>query len=167
MARYLIVANQTLGGDELDRTVRDRVARGDSQFYVLVPLTAPEHETDDWSRGFGLYEGMSTTQIAAAGEAVEQASHRREAAVAEARRRAEHRLDQMLDRIRSAGGQADGAVGDADPATAVKAVLQQQSFDEVVLSTLPAGLSRWIKMDLPSRVARMTTVPVVTVEAQA
>lgn len=50
MSRYLIVANQTLGGEKLDRTIRDRAGRGDSEFFVVVPMTASEHESD-WTGG--------------------------------------------------------------------------------------------------------------------
>lgn len=169
MSRYLIVANQTLGGDELDRTVRDRIGRGDSQFHIVVPMTAPKHETGDWTRGFSTGEvatGPGFSHMPEEARQVMEDERRHEALLAEARRRAERRLDQMIEKIRSAGGQAEGAVGDADPATAVKDALQDQSFDEVIVSTLPTKLSRWLKMDLPSRIARMTDAPVTTIEAE-
>jgi nucleotide-binding universal stress UspA family protein len=166
MGQYLVVANQTLGGAELDRAIQDRIERGDSQFFIVVPMTAPKHETDAWGRGFSAYEGMSRAQIEQTRTAIEEDARRHEALVDEARRRAQHRMDQMIDKIQAAGGEADGTVGDADPAVAVKDVLRDQSFDEVILSTLPSGISRWIRMDLPSRVARMTKAPVITVEAE-
>jgi hypothetical protein len=97
---------------------------------------------------------------------MEENERRREAAQEEARRRAQERLDQMIDMIQSLGGEAGGEVGVADPVQATKEVLEHQSFDEVIVSTLPSGLSRWLKMDLPSRVARMTDAPVTTVEAE-
>jgi hypothetical protein len=40
-----------------------------------------------------------------------------------------------------------------------------RAFDEIIISTLPATLSRWLKLDAPSRIARMTQVPVTHVEA--
>lgn len=168
MPRYLIVANQTLGGDRLDRTIRDRIERGDSHFYVVVPMTAPRHETGGWTHGFPI--GEETPMTAGQSEqvriAMEEDARRSEAELTEARDRAENRLGQIIENIRSAGGEADGAVASADPAIAVRDVLEERSFDEVIVSTLPAGLSRWIKMDLPSRVARMTDAPVTTVEAE-
>lgn len=165
MDRYLIVANQTLGGEELDRTVRDRIARGDSRFYIIVPMTAPMHETDVWTGGFDLYEGMTRTQIEEARRAKEEYEQEREALLAKARQRAEKRLGQMIATIEAAGGEADGGVGDADPTVAVQEILREQSFDEVIISTLPTRLSRWLRMDLPNRVSRMTETPVTTVEA--
>lgn len=144
MSRYLIVANQTLGGDKLNRAVEERIERGDSQFYVVVPMTATHNEATGWSGGF------------------EEASSEQD----EARSKAEHRLSLMIDKIRSTGGEADGEVGDPDPAVAVKDVLRTQTFDEIIVSTLPTGLSGWLKMDLSSRVSRMAETPVTTVTAE-
>ena len=42
----------------------------------------------------------------------------------------------------------DGAVGDADPLAAVRNLLETRPFDEIILATLPAGASRWLRMDL-------------------
>jgi hypothetical protein len=166
MSRHLIVANQTLGGDQLERTVSERIERGDNQFYVVVPVIEPKHESDSWSRGFGVHEGLSAAQIEQARRAIEEDARRREELLAEGRRRAEKRLQQMLEKIESAGGVADGEVGVADPVVAVKAALKSQNPDEVIVSTLPSGISRWLKMDLPSKVSRMTDAPVVTIEAE-
>ena len=41
--RYLIVGNQTLGGDHLAETVRECQSRGSSSFHLLVPATPPGH----------------------------------------------------------------------------------------------------------------------------
>lgn len=166
MGRCLIVANQTLGGEELGRSVRDRIERGDRRFYIVVPMTAPEHETGAWTRGFSVGEAPTGGDLAQARKAVEEDARRREAALAEARRRAQRRLDQMTEKIESAGGEADGTVGDPDPVVAVKDALEDEAFDEVIVSTLPTGISRWLKMDLPSRVSRMAKVPVTTIEAE-
>lgn len=60
--------------------------------------------------------------------------------------RSQHRLEAMLQRIASLGGEAEGDVGAPDPMEAVKSVLDRESFDEVIVSTLPVGISRWMKM---------------------
>ena len=168
MSRYLIVANQTLGGEQLDRTIQDRIERGDSQFFIVVPMTAPKHETSGWTHGFPIGDDatLSASQTESVRRVMEEDARRHEAELGEARMRAESRLSQMMEKVRSEGGEADGTVADADPAAAVKDVLKDQPFDEVIVSTLPAGISRWLKMDLPSRVARMTDAPVTTVEAE-
>jgi hypothetical protein len=165
METYLVVANQTLGGAQLDRAVRERIARGASEFFVLVPATAPRHESADWDRGFSA-AGLEGLPADLSGNLMEEDARRREAELEEARRRSTARLDQMVERIRAAGGRAEGRVGEADPAAAVRHVLQERSFDEVLVSTLPTRLSHWLRMDLPSRVARMTDAPVTTIEAQ-
>lgn len=166
MGQCLIVANQTLGGEALDGAVRERIQRGEKRFHILVPLTVPKHETAAWLDGFPVPEGMTIAQISEARQVMEEGERRREAELAEARRRAEHRLDLMLDRVRSLGGEATGQVGDPDPVVAVEELLLGRSFDGIIISTLPARISRWLKLDLPSQVARMTDVPVVTVEAE-
>ncbi|MDP3968797.1 MAG: hypothetical protein Q8Q02_11000 [Nocardioides sp.] len=163
MDKYLIVANQTLGGETLDRTVRERIERGDSSFYVLVPMTPPHHESG-WTGGFVTYEGMSADEMQAWSK---QDSERRQAMAEEARSLAEQRLTQMTEAIERAGAQADGSVCDADPLVAVKETMAERSYSEVIISTLPARLSRWLKLDLPSRVARVSDAPVTTIEAEA
>ncbi len=58
-----------------------------------------------------------------------------------------------------------GEVGDADPLAAIQDVLNRESVDEIIVSTLPARVSRWLHIDLPSK-ARGLGVPVTHVEAQ-
>ena len=83
-----------------------------------------------------------------------------------ARDHAQQRLDSLLGEITRMGGDASGAVGEADPLAAIAAVLASTPIDEIVLSTLPAGLSRWLSRDLPTRCARRFGLPVTHVEAQ-
>jgi nucleotide-binding universal stress UspA family protein len=166
MGRCLLVANQTLGGEELERTIRDRIARGDHRFFIVVPLTAPKHETAVWAGGFPLSDHMAgymSPEVTR--EVLVEDARRRDEQLTEAHRRAESRLEQMVEAVRAAGGEAEGVVGAPEPTVAVQDVLEEQSFDEVIVSTLPTSLSRWLRMDLPSRIARMTDVPVTTVEA--
>ena len=53
-------------------------------------------------------------------------------------------------------------VGDPDPVAAVHDAVNLHGFDEIILSTLPARVSRWLKLDLPSKVSG-TGLPVTTV----
>lgn len=162
MDEYLIVANQTLGGEELARTVRERIERGESTFYVLVPMAPPHHESG-WSGGFVPYEGMTAYEARAW---LEQDSQHRRTMVDAATSLAQRRLAEMSEAIEAAGAGADGSICDADPLPALKETMAEHSFSEVIISTLPARLSHWLKMDLPSRVARVSTVPVTTIKAQ-
>ena len=73
---------------------------------------------------------------------------------------ARRRLEAALARFRGEGVSAVGAVGDPSPLRAVTDALRQESFDEIVLSTLPPGTSRWLVEDLPSRLGRATGLSV-------
>lgn len=162
--RCLIVANQTLGGAALDGALKECMDRGLSRFYVVVPRTRVEHEAIGWAGGFGLGEGASPEAVRVA---MEEHARRQEAKSDEAQERAQERLDLMLAKIDGLGGQADGEVSHEEPLEAIETVLKREpDLSEIIVSTLPAGLSRWLKMDLPNRVTRITDLPVTTIEAE-
>ena len=69
--------------------------------------------------------------------------------------------------MRRAGIEASGEVVDAEPIRRVEELLHGEHFDGVVVSTLPRRLSRWLVLDLPHRVARLSEVPVTHVEGNA
>ena len=74
-------------------------------------------------------------------------------------------LDAALRQLRAAGLQVEGVVGDPDPLVAVRDIWDPARFDEVVVSTLPSAISRWLELDLPRRVGRFTQRPVTHVGA--
>lgn len=79
----------------------------------------------------------------------------------EARATAKARLDIALSRFVDLGLDAEGEVGDANPMLAIEdALLERGPFDAVVLSTLPPGVSRWLRLDLPHRVESAFGLPV-------
>ena len=78
---------------------------------------------------------------------------------------AENDLDGALERLRDIGRDCDGEVGDPDPIAAVHDSAHFGSYDEVIVSTLPKHLSRWLRLDLPRRVAHATGLPVRHVTA--
>jgi hypothetical protein len=65
----------------------------------------------------------------------------------------------------AAGGHVDGMVGDSDPFVAVQHAMEEVGFDEVIVSMLPARVSRWLHRDLPHRVEALG-LPVTVVVAQ-
>jgi hypothetical protein len=82
----------------------------------------------------------------------------------EARRLAQEKLDAAVHRLAGAGATADGEVGDANPVKAVAAALKRRPADEIIVSTLPARMSRWLRQDLPRRLEHEFGLPVTHVE---
>ena len=79
---------------------------------------------------------------------------------------AEQHMENAVERMRSEGLQvAAGKVGDPDPVAAVQDEVNFTKYDEIVVSTLPGGISKWLKLDLPHRVERATGLPVTHVTA--
>lgn len=83
----------------------------------------------------------------------------------EGRQAARERLDEALEHLRGAGLEAEGRVGPPDPVAAVDGVWDPGRFDEIIVSTLPTGASKWLQIDLPHRIERLTGVPVTHVVA--
>jgi hypothetical protein len=79
---------------------------------------------------------------------------------------AEDHMRNAVERMRSAGlDMEEGKVGDPDPIAAVQDEVNFAKYDEVIVSTLPGGVSKWLKLDLPHRVERVTGLPVTHVTA--
>ena len=131
--RYLVVANQTLGGEELWGAIRERIAGGDCHFHLLVPAT-PAAQLDP---------GVTAEVVAEGGPGEDLG-----------RRLARQRMRHELDRMRELGASVSGEIGVADPVDAVRVVLHRWEFDEVILSTLPGRRSRWLAADLPTKIRR-------------
>ena len=74
-------------------------------------------------------------------------------------------LEAALERLRAEGLEVDGAVGDHDPIGAVHDAWDPLKYDEVVIATLPTGASKWLQVDLPHRVEKLTGVQVTHVVA--
>ena len=79
---------------------------------------------------------------------------------------AQSRLNQALNHLRSEGLDAHGDIGDPELLTAIEDALAGQQFDEIIISTLPSGISHWLRMDLPQRAERKFRLPVITVTSR-
>jgi hypothetical protein len=78
----------------------------------------------------------------------------------EARAAAGARLDEARMRLSGLSVEVDGEVGDGNPMLAIgDAIRDRGPSDELILSTLPPGLSKWLKLDLPHRVAASFAIP--------
>lgn len=136
----LVVANETLGGRELLLELEQmNEPRGSTRFHVLVPATRV-----DLSIKSGETDAQGRPII----------DHR-------AQDLARHRLQAALTLLDAQGAEATGETGPADPFTAIARVLQRPNmYEEIILSTLPTGTSRWLRMDLPHRLQRKFDLPI-------
>ena len=66
----------------------------------------------------------------------------------------------------AAGGRVEGIIGDPEPLAAIQDAVNLRGFDEIILSTLPTRVSKWLKLDLPSKVGGLG-LPVTTVTARS
>lgn len=134
--RVLVVAHKTAATPALLGAVRERAARGPCAFSLLVPNVV-----------HGLHGVVDPQdQDTAEAEAV---------------------LELALPLLEeAAGADVEGMIGDSEPLAAIQDALNLNGFDEVILSTLPARVSRWLKLDLPSKVSALG-VPVTTVTARS
>jgi len=145
MAQTLIVANRTVGGRELAAAVRARAA-DDHRFVLLVPVAAP------------------VTAAVAVGAAAADMTAGAFAGVPDEHHVATERLDYGLEWLEGLGVEAVGRLStDADTAAAVAAVVRSDDIAEVIVSTLPTTISRWLRQDLPTRIERSVSVPVTVV----
>jgi hypothetical protein len=146
MSRYLIVANQTLGGAELVAWIDRQLAAGPLSLFLAVPVT----DTD----GTPQWDYPPFDRLIADAQRV-------------ARTLAEGRMHHELARLRGLGVVADGQVVGANPVEHVKELARDEQFDGVLVSTLPHRLSRWLRMDLPHRLSRALSVSVTQIEGNA
>jgi GABA permease len=149
--KYLILANQTLGGSALRSKLRE-IAGPDVKVHLVVPATPADQQADS----------TNTTAIVRPGGREESSDSEREG-----RRKAQHRLRQGMGMLSEEGLDATGEVGHPDPLVAIEDALAGSDYDELIISTLHSGVSRWLKMDLPSRASRRFDKPVTHVEASA
>jgi hypothetical protein len=130
--RVLVVAHKTAATQPLLSAVRERAQRGPCVFTLLVPNAT-----------HGLHKVVDPEDQAAS--------------------EARTVLDRALPLLEeAAGAPVQGLVGDPDPLAAVHDAINLHGFDEVIISTLSAKVSRWLKLDLPSKVGGMG-LPVTTV----
>lgn len=135
-ARVLIVANRTAATAALLEAVRSRALRGPARFHLVVPATPR-----------GLHRVVDPD---AAGQ---------QEAVAN--------LEAALPKLTAAASsEVTGLIGDASPLAAITDAIHEAGFDEIIISTLPTRLSRWVRMDLPKQ-ARDLGLPVTHVEPDA
>ena len=73
---------------------------------------------------------------------------------------AQVRVDLALAFMRDEGIKGSGEVGDADPFNAAMDAIGAYGINEIIISTLPAVTSGWLKRDLPERLELESGLPV-------
>jgi hypothetical protein len=128
-ANVLVVAHQTAATQPLLDAVRDRAGRGQAKFHLIVPR-----------QPHGMHK-LVDPQDAGDDEA-------------------QHVLDAALPKLsEAAGAPVTGELGDSEPLMAIQDAINLGSYDEIIISTLPLGVSRWLKLDLVSK-AKALGLPV-------
>ena len=133
-ARVLVVANRTAATPALIAAVKERAERGPAQFTLLVPNTSSGVERFADPEDHAETEAQNTLELAL--PLLEEA----------------------------AGSEVTGMVGAPEPMDAIQDAVNLHGFDEIILSTLPKRVSRWLHLDLPSKL-NVLGLPVTTVTA--
>jgi hypothetical protein len=144
----LIVANQTIGGTELTAAVAERIAGGSVEFNLLVPM--PPTPASAIAAGLAAVESAASILVDLPDPKV----------------LAEERLAAGLAWLEGLGASATGEIGPTDAVAAVTVIVERGGIDEIIVSTLPSRLSRWLKQDLPTRLGKAVDVPITVVTAR-
>ena len=135
-ARVLVVAHRTAATPQLLEAVSARAQAGPATFTLLVPRVA---------HGLHRVVDPEDTDESEAQMVLELALPLLEEA---------------------AGGPVEGKIGDPNPNDAIHDAMNIDGYDEIIISTLPRRVSRWLKNDLPSKLSTLS-VPITTVVAKS
>ncbi|MGB9184966.1 MAG: hypothetical protein WCB67_12965 [Solirubrobacteraceae bacterium] len=132
-AHVLVVAHQTAATPALLAAVGERAQRSPATFHLVVPR-----------RQHGMHK-LVDPQDTGDDEARQV-------------------LVEALPKLTAAAGQeVTGSVGDSEPLMAIQDAIHLGDYDEIIISTLPPRLSRWLKLDLVSK-SRDLGLPITHVE---
>jgi len=134
-ARVLVVAHKTAATPALIEAVRARAAEGPTQFTLLVPALAHGLQAVADPEDAGTEEAEQTLELA---------------------------LPLLSE---AAGSEVEGMIGVSEPLAAIQDAVNLHGFDEIILSTLPTRVSRWLRLDLPHKTAGLG-LPVTVVTAK-
>jgi hypothetical protein len=130
----LVVAHQTAATPALLDAVRGRARSGPATFHLVVPR-----------QPHGIHK-LVDPQDASDEEANEV-------------------LVQALPKLSEAAGvEVTGSIGDPEPLMAIQDAVNLGDYDEIIISTLPRRVSRWLRLDLVSK-TKALGLPVTHVDA--
>lgn len=136
MALYLVVAHQTAASPELLEMLQDISRHHPDAEFVLLVPATPVTHLLTWTEGESLEVARNTASDAAK-------------------------------TLRMAGiNLIDTVIGAPDPLVAIQDEYQSRSYTITIISTLPLGVSRWLRRDLPSRTRSKVGAEVLHVVSQ-
>jgi len=134
-ARVLVVAHRTAATPALLDAVAARAGAGPATFTLLVPRMA---------HGLHRFVDPEDADESEAQEVLELALPLLEEAV---------------------GAHVEGKIGDPNPADAIQDAVNIDGYDEIIISTLPARVSKWLHINLPAKLTPLG-LPITTVTAK-
>jgi hypothetical protein len=133
-ASVLVVAHQTAATPGLLNAVHERAERGPAKFHLIVPRMP-----------HGMHKVVDPQDTG--------------------KDDAQEVLEEALPKLTEAAGtEVTGELGDAEPLMAIEDTINLGHYDEIIISTLPKRVSRWLKLDLVSKTKGLG-LPVTHVEA--
>ncbi len=151
MRNVLIVAHQTIGGAALEQAVAERMAADECEFHLVVPIKGGDHDPHLATMVVPGFDDEGVPHDTSMAPSV--------------RVQAAQRVAFGIEWLERLGAVATGEVGPADDVDAVLESIARHPADEIIVSTLERSLSRWLRLDLPSRLSRKVDVPVTVVSA--
>jgi hypothetical protein len=134
--RVLVVANKTAATPQLIDCVRERAAKGQCEFTLLIPNTT-----------HGLHKVVDPED--------------------QSQNEAEAVIELAIPLLEEAsGGPVDAMIGVSEPLAAIQDAVNLHGFDELIISTLPTRVSKWLHLDLPRKAAGLG-LPITTVTARS
>jgi hypothetical protein len=134
--RILVIANETVAGETLRKTVQETIRRGGEGSRADVLVVSPALNTP-------LRHWVSDDD--------------------QARDAAQKRLNHSLARLRDAGVEARGQIGDGEPLQAIEDALRTFGADEIIISTHPEGRSNWLEKGVVTGARERFAVPITHV----
>jgi hypothetical protein len=128
-AKVLVVAHQTAATAPLLDAIRERARQGPARFHLVVPRQP---------------------------HGIERLANPQESGEDVARDVLADALPKLSE---AAGTEVTGSIGDAEPLMAIEDAVNLGQYTEIIISTLPMGISRWLRLDLISK-ARGLGLPV-------
>ena len=138
----LVIAEDTATSDGLLEALKERAAQGPVEFTLVVPGQPDVPAVPD-----AAVADLEMPDVETPSEL-------------------EREVEEAVERLREAGLEVEGRVGDASPVAAAEDAVNFGDFHDIIVATPPRHLTKWLKLDVAHRLQGMTDLPVRLVEAE-